>query len=108
MTESGIPLGLEGSWTVVARNRRVLKGWEELVEKAPENMRECYNRLSSRPLERLPGRVFPLRHKQYRGAWEYEVTGSDRIFYIPQTATRRVVVYYAGRHIVPAPYPPET
>ena len=95
-----------GEWDVVARNSRVLKGWQELIEKAPENMRECFKRLCSKPLERLPGRIFPLRHKKYKGAWEYEVTSGDRVFYIPDAAAKKVVVYYAGKHVTPAPFPP--
>jgi hypothetical protein len=95
-----------GEWVLVARNSRVLKGWQELAERAPENMRECFGRLCSKPLERLPGRIFPLKHKKYKGAWEYEVTSGDRVFYIPDSATKRVVVYYAGKHVTPVPFPP--
>lgn len=96
----------QGEWTVVAQNRRVLKAWEGLVEKVPESASDCLHRLSTKPMERIPGRVFPLRHKKHKGAWEYEVTSGDRVFYIPDSDKKKVVVYYAGKHVTPAPYPP--
>ncbi|MBW4617789.1 MAG: hypothetical protein KME17_00180 [Cyanosarcina radialis HA8281-LM2] len=51
-------------------------------------------------------RVFPLKGKLYMGAWEYEVTSSDRVFYVPDAERQKVVVYYAGKHPKAAPTPP--
>jgi hypothetical protein len=34
-----------------------------------------------------------------------EVTGGDRVFYIPDENQLKVVVFYAGKHIQPAPTP---
>jgi len=56
-------------------------------------------------MTRYPGRVFPLRGSAYRGTWECEVTSGDRIYYVPDGATQKVVVYYAGPHPRPAPRP---
>lgn len=56
-------------------------------------------------MERLPGRIFPLLGKRYKGAWEYEVTASDRIFYVPDLSQKTVLIYYAGKHVSPAPEP---
>ncbi len=53
-----------------------------------------------------PRRIFPLRGKRYAGAWEYEVTGGDRVFYVPDPKLKKVTVYYAGPHLEPAPVPP--
>ena len=50
------------------------------------------------PLQRYPGRIFPLKGKKYRGAWEYELSGGDRVFYVPHEVQKKVVVYYAGEH----------
>lgn len=97
----------EDQWTVVARNERVNRCWEELIAKAPGNSARCYRHLLLAPMTRRPGRVFPLRGGRYRGAWEYEVTGGDRVFYKPNPKERKVVVYYAGSHIQPAPIPPQ-
>lgn len=95
------------AWTVVARNKRVNKDWEQLLSRSPENVRRCYENLCNQPMQRQPGRVFPLRGKKYKGAWEYEVTGSDRVFYVPDPKESKVVVYYAGKHPKGnAPYPP--
>jgi hypothetical protein len=57
-------------------------------------------------MERKSGRVFPLKGKLYQGAWEYEVSSGDRVFYIPDSEKQKVIVYYAGEHIKPAPIPP--
>lgn len=93
-------------WLVVAKNRRVNRDWELLLLRAPENARRCYEDLCTAPMVRKPGRVFPLKGKRYRGAWEYEVTGAERVFYVPDLPRRKVVVYYAGEHPKNAPTPP--
>ena len=93
-------------WTVSVRNKRVLRDWRDLADRAPENTELCLQKLSSQPMVRVPRRVFPLKHAKYRGVWEYEVTGGDRVFYIPKEGERTVLVYYAGKHLTPAPVPP--
>ena len=92
--------GLEGlgEWLVVARNRRVNRNWEALIDRSPENALRWYKYLRKCPTTRYPGRVFPLRGSVYRGAWECEVTGGDRMYYLPDAAAKKVVVYYAGPH----------
>ena len=96
----------ESPWLVVAKNRRVNRDWEALLLRAPENTRRCYQDLCSSPMVRKPKRFFPLKGKLYKGAWEYEVTSSDRVFYVPDEETRKVLVYYAGKHPKSAPTPP--
>ncbi|NJL69213.1 MAG: hypothetical protein HC894_25900 [Microcoleus sp. SM1_3_4] len=96
----------ESSWLVVAKNRRVNRDWEALMLRVPENTRRCYQDLCTAPMARKPKRVFPLKGKLYKGAWEYEVTGSDRVFYVPDENQRKVLVYYAGTHPKSAPIPP--
>ena len=90
---------------VVAKNRRVNRDWEALIQRNPENARRCYKALETAPITRQPGRIFPLKGKKYRGVWEYEVTGGDRVFYVPDETQLKVVVFYAGKHIQPAPTP---
>jgi hypothetical protein len=94
-----------GSWRVVARNGRVNRNWESLIDRSPESALRWYKYLRTCPSTRYPGRVFPLRGSVYRGAWECEVTSGDRIYYLPDEAARKVVVYYAGPHCDPAPRP---
>jgi hypothetical protein len=96
---------IESIWLVVAKNRRVNRDWEALTQRNPENARRCYKDLNTTPMTRQSGRVFPLKGKKYKGVWEYEVTGGDRIFYIPDETLLKVVVFYAGKHIQPAPTP---
>ncbi len=92
-------------WLVVAKNRRVNRDWELLLSRTPENTRRCYEDLCTVPMARKQGRVFPLKGKRYQGAWEYEVTRGDRVFYVPDPQQRKVVVYYAGEHPKNAPVP---
>lgn len=93
------------SWVVVAKNRRVNREWEALMERYPQNCFRCYQDLCTVPTTRQPGRVFPLKGKLYKGAWEYEVASGDRVFYFPYEEQQKVVVYYAGKHTKPAPKP---
>lgn len=92
-------------WLVVARNRRVNKDWEKLLSLCPDNALRCYEDLCTVPMVRQPKRVFPLKGKRYKGSWEYEITGSERVFYIPDPQKLKVEVYYAGKHPKEAPTP---
>jgi len=96
----------EFPWLVAAKNRLANRDWEALLLRAPENTRRCYQDLCTSPMTRKPKRVFPLKGKLYQGAWEYEVTSSDRVFYVPDEDKRKVLVYYAGKHPKSAPTPP--
>ena len=96
---------IESTWLVVAKNRRVNRDWEALMQRHPENTSRCYEDLCTAPTTRQPRRVFPLKGKPYKGAWEYEVTKGDRVFYVPDQEQLKVVVYYAGKHPNPSPTP---
>jgi hypothetical protein len=96
---------IESTWLVVAKNRRLNRDWEALMQRHPENTRRCYEDLCTAPTTRQPGRVFPLKGKPYKGAWEYEVTKGDRVFYVPDEEQLKVVVYYAGKHPNLSPTP---
>jgi len=93
------------TWLVVAKNRKVNRAWEALMQRSPENTHRCYEYLCTTPTTPLPRRIFPLRGKEYEGVWEYEVTSGDRVFYIPNEDLKKVFVFYAGKHIKPAPTP---
>lgn len=95
---AGMPDDAGTVWQVVALNGSVNRAWEELIARAPKNAVRCYERLQTEPMIRQAGRVYPLKGKAYKGAWGYEVTGGDRIYYRPDPASRKVVVYYAGPH----------
>lgn len=95
----------EQTWLVVARNRKINRNWEALLARYLENCYRCYKLLCTTPTIRLQGRVFPLKGKPYTGAWEYELTGGDRVYYIPNEEQLKVIVYYAGKHPSIAPRP---
>jgi hypothetical protein len=65
-----VPSNIKSSkpWTVVAKNRKVNREWEELISRFPENANRCYQDLCNEPMKRQPGRVFPLKGKKYKGA----------------------------------------
>ena len=92
-------------WLVVAKNRRVNRDWIDLIQRNPQNSLRCYDDLCSRPTYKQVGRVFELRGKPYKGAWEYEVSKGDRVFYTVDEEKKKVIVYYAGKHpkITPTP-----
>jgi mRNA-degrading endonuclease RelE of RelBE toxin-antitoxin system len=95
-------------WKVVAHSQKIYKNWNSLMEKIPESLERCLEYLCETPMQRYPKRVFPLRGKKYKGAWEFEVTGGDRVLYVPDPETKIVTVYYAGKHPKPpSPLPPK-
>ena len=95
-------------WTVFAYNRRVYKSWEKMMQRIPDSLERCLEDLCTQPMQRYPKRVFPLKGRAYKGAWEYEVTGGDRVFYVPNSETRQVIIYYADEHPnQPSPKPPK-
>ena len=61
---------IQNTWLVVAKNRWVNRDWETLMQRHPENTCRCYENLCTAPTTRQPGRVFPLKGKLYKGAWE--------------------------------------
>ena len=95
-------------WTVVAHSHQDYKSWNKLMESIPESLERCLEYLCEHPMKRQTGRVYPLKGKKnYPNAWEFEVTGGDRVYYVPNPNTRIVSVYYAGRHPKsPSPRPP--
>ena len=96
-------------WIIVAHSQRVYKAWNKLMESIPESLERCLEYLCEHPMQRQTGRVFPLKGKRnYPHAWEFEVTGGDRVYYVPNPNKRIVSVYYAGKHPnPPAPRPPK-
>lgn len=111
LSKPGEYAGDDNDWRVLAHNSPVNKSSEVLIEQFPENTQRCYEHLRTRPMQRIRGRVFPLKHRRYRdrGTWEYELTSDMRVFYVPRSKDRTVLVYYAGEHPPKrrAPYPPE-
>lgn len=98
----------QSPWSVVAHNKKVLKGWEQLVRNTPQNAINAYDWLRRHPTKSMPGRCYALKHKKYAGHWCYEIGSGDRVYYRPDDTNRTVTVWYAGSHPNAVPTPPES
>lgn len=72
-----------GTYQLRALSARVERNWDEMANRIPKAVQACYDHLANDPYRRIPRRVFPLKGRRYRGLWEYEVTGSNRLYYLP-------------------------
>lgn len=93
-------------WSVIARDKKVRKGWEQLVRNTSANAINCYDWLVRHPMKPMPGRCYPLKGKEFAGHWCYEVGAGDRVYYQPDPASKKVTVWYAGPHPSAIPVPP--
>jgi hypothetical protein len=85
-------------WLVVAHNKKVLNGWQQLVHNTSQNAINCYDWLLRHPMKPIPGRCYALKHKAHAGNWCYEVGAGDRVYYKPDEVNKKVTVWYAGPH----------
>ena len=92
-------------WKVIGNGAKVVKSWKKLVEQCPEDTTLCYESLSTNPMQRIPLVSFPMKGKNFKGGWEYRVTGNYRVFFQPLPSTKEVVVYYADEHPKKNKYP---
>src|SRR5579864_5009403 len=65
--------GPSNRWALVANNKNVLRGWQDLCQQIPKNALRCYDWLREDPTRKIPGRCYELKHKHYEGAWCYEI-----------------------------------
>ncbi len=86
-----------GTYPLVASSAQSKAEWDALLVRIPAAVKKAYERLSEHPLEPFGTRQFPLKGKRLKPIWEYEVTGSDRLYYLVDTK-HSVVVLYAGKH----------
>jgi len=57
--EISVPEGIatvQRPWSLVAHNKKVIKGWEALCQELPENSVRCFNWLRADPMRKIPGR----------------------------------------------------
>jgi hypothetical protein len=57
------PVENDAEWVLLARNSRVNRKWELLIDRSPENALRWYRYLRKSPTTRYPGRVFPLKRR---------------------------------------------
>jgi hypothetical protein len=88
LTELPVPDGCEpGAYRLFASSQQAVREWETFSRNAPDALRVAYRRLSSTPRQPTnPARQFPLRGKGLRGVWQYEITASDRLYYVVESA----------------------
>jgi len=94
------------AWTLVAHNKKVVKGWASLSRNTPENVMNAYDWLRKDAMMWKPGRCYPLRGEKYSGCWAYEIGAGDRLYYKPDESTKIAKIYYAGVHPRDVPVPP--
>ncbi|SDJ31219.1 hypothetical protein SAMN05444695_12314 [Rhodococcus triatomae] len=81
------------------------KGWETLCRQAPANTLAAYNEMRARQPKQAP----TPRHHRLKGAlasavrhgveleqWQFEVTGSGRVWYLLDVEGRTLWLRYAG------------
>lgn len=73
----------KGPFRLRAKSASVARDCEGMGARIPKATQSCYEHLANDPYRRIQGRVFPLRGSVSRGFWEYEVTGSERLYYLP-------------------------
>lgn len=75
--------------------------WRE-IEKLPESAQEKIfalwrDQLRHTPTKRIPGKLKELKG-EYKGLYQYEVTGSERMVFSVDEAERKVYIEYVGKH----------
>ena len=94
------------TWTLIAHDKKVLKGWARLARDTHENVVNAYDWLRKDAMKWKPGRCYPLRGEKHAGCWAYEIGSGDRLYYKPDPLTKTAKIYYAGPHpksAIPAP-----
>jgi hypothetical protein len=95
-------------WTLVAHNKKVIKGWAELTRGTPENVINAYDWLRQGAMTPRVTRCFALRGKRYAGCWCYEIGPGDRLYYKPDEERKTATFWYAGPHPKRGiPFPPD-
>jgi len=81
-----------GKFKIVFSSAAAESEWNSFASKHPDAAREAFNRLSTNPLMRQPGRQFPLKGQANKPFWELEITAADRIYYAVCLKTLSVIV----------------
>ena len=90
-----------GQWEIKFDSTAAAKGWEELCRQAPGNTANAWEEIRAEP------RPFPetSRHQRLKfklatvdglEQWQYEVTGSARIWYLVDPDNKTLWIRHAG------------
>lgn len=86
------PSWQSGRFKVVFSSAAAHAEWTAFQKANPKAAQRAYERLSSEPLTRIPGRQFQLRGKKNRPFWEYEATGAFRVYYAADILQMTVII----------------
>ena len=94
-----------GGYTLRFATNDAAKGWEELCRQSAANTRVAFEAIEPNPVPSPPtNRQHPLKgslaasvhNGKMLPQWQYEVTGSGRIWYLPDLETRTCWIKHAG------------
>lgn len=101
------PPPVNGEWQIRFRASEAVKGWQELENRAANNLRRAWDAMRTDP----GPAVQTGRHEQLKGTlstgthggrimfrWQIEVTGGDRVWYLIDVEKHTVWIDYAGAH----------
>jgi hypothetical protein len=101
------PPPVNGEWQIRFRTSESVKGWQELENRAANNLRRAWDAMRTDP----GPAVQTTRHEQLKGSlscgahggrvmprWQIEVTGGDRVWYLIDVEKHTVWIDYAGAH----------
>jgi mRNA-degrading endonuclease RelE of RelBE toxin-antitoxin system len=99
------PPAVGGEYEIRFANNEAADGWEQLARQASSNLRRAFDTIRQDPR----ARANPERQHRLKGAlcsadwkgrmlerWQFEVTGSGRIWYLIDDENRTVWIVYAG------------
>jgi len=98
------PPAVGDEWEVRFGSTEAAKGWEDLCAQAPEKTRVAYDQLRRNPRPPQDDSHHPLKgnlsRREFRQRqleqWQIKVSGSGRIWYLPDDQEHKVWVVYAS------------
>jgi hypothetical protein len=101
------PPPVAGEFDIRFLDTAAVRGWEALGASHPTTLRRCWEAMRLSPMVSVAaGRHHPLRDDLAARAvggrllpqWQFEVGGSERVWYCVDESKRTVWVSYAGGH----------
>lgn len=87
----------EETWRIEAATASATKGWDRTIRADTKAAARAYAYLRDHPFQWYPGRCFPLRGREQKGVWQYEVNDRYRLRYSAvEGKARLILVLYAG------------
>jgi len=98
------PPPVQAEWEVRFGTSEAAKGWDDLCAQIPENTRAAFEMMRSNPRPPADGTHYQLRDdlatRDFQGRrleqWQVAVSGSGRIWYLPDDSKRTVWLVYAS------------